>query len=1033
MARSKVSRFALVLLLVAALLPMGFTSAQNKQKRVVSKSEEQQLLAQMKIDSNLAAAFAEDEYVHVLVKFKEQADPQLAADLALSKLQPETAAYNRKLAARNAVVDALQQTAAGSQGWVLDYLKQEQRQGKVKEIDSYFIVNMVHILATAEVVDKLALRPEVAKVFLSDRIAMEKPIRLDEEILSGPGRQWNIDNVGAYDVWDDYGLDGTGVVVGMLDTGIYYQHEALVKKWRGYKGPGSYDPVYNWFDAIDGRTMPYDEPSICHGTHVMGTILGGHPDTNNLIGVAPGAKWITARAFDDEGGYNHWILNAAQYLLAPTDSLGNPNPAMAPDIINNSWGGGPGLNEWFRPMVLSWRAAQILPVFSAGNTTGGSSPASVSAPANYPESIAVAAIDSSYKRGNFSNQGPGPYADLKPDISAPGVNIRSSVIGGGYESGWNGTSMASPHVAGVAALLFQANSALTVDAVEEILYTTTDPLTDAQYPASPNYGYGRGIVNGYDAVTSVLSGFGTVSGRVLVAGATEPIAGAKVRLLRRTVTCDAQGRFTIENVVEGSHILRVTAAGFASQDFPVTVVADETATITVGLTPRSAFEDEIAYDDGEQDNAWAYYDSGNGWGVRFTPEGEAAVIGARVFIDLDWPEPGSNKLSVAVYDSLPNGEPGERVIAPYTVAGVRGQWNYIDLSEHNFVTDRDFYIFYVQVGDFPDCAALGFDESSNSGRTYELWDGELSPKEGNAMIRAAVLYPFPRLAGSNRYETAVKVSEEGWESAENVVLARGNQYADALAGAPLAYAVDGPILLTSSASLSPVTRAEIQRLGASKVYILGGPGAISQEVENTLVGMGLIVERISGNNRYSTAAKIAALVAPSGTATVVLASGQNFPDALSSGAYAARAGMPILLSRGDRLSAEAGQALASLGVTQTILIGGTGVLSETISSAVPGGVRIVGSNRYVTSVEVAKYFQPDSDAMYVATGLQFADALGGAVLAAKNNSGILLVGSSVHAETRRYLQEQGVKQLTIFGGFGAVSLQLEASLVAILN
>src|SRR5690606_18726431 len=135
----------------------------------------------------------------------------------------------------------------------------------------------------------------------------------------------------------------------------------------------------------------------------------------------------------------------------------------------NSWGGGPGLDEWYRPMVQAWREAKIVPVFSAGNTNTGSVPGSVSNPGNYPESIAVAATDNQNLRANFSNQGPGPYDDdLKPDLSAPGVAIRSSVIGG-YSASWSGTSMAAPHVTGTVALLLQANAGLTVDEIEEIL------------------------------------------------------------------------------------------------------------------------------------------------------------------------------------------------------------------------------------------------------------------------------------------------------------------------------------------------------------------------------------------------------------------------------------------------------------------------------------------------------------------------------------------------------------------------------------
>jgi bacillopeptidase F len=240
-------------------------------------------------------------------------------------------------------------------------------------------------------------------------------------------------------------------------------------------------------------------------------MVGSEPNGSNAVGVAPGAKFISAKAFTAAGGTDADILSAGQWMMAP-----GGNPDMAPDVINNSWGGGPGLDEWFRPMVQAWRAADIFPEFSAGNTNlsnpGG--PGSVANPANYPESFATGATDINNKLGSFSLLGPSPYGEIKPEISAPGVNIRSSVPGGGYEGGWNGTSMAGPHVSAAIALLKQANSSLTVDDLERILQTTAIPLTDSKYPTSPNNGYGSGLLNVYDAVSSVISGLGKLKGQV---------------------------------------------------------------------------------------------------------------------------------------------------------------------------------------------------------------------------------------------------------------------------------------------------------------------------------------------------------------------------------------------------------------------------------------------------------------------------------------------------------------------------------------
>ena len=179
-------------------------------------------------------------------------------------------------------------------------------------------------------------------------------------------------------------------------------------------------------------------------------------------------------------------------MLAPVDAAGNPHPELAPDIINNSWGREAGMDEWFRPMVQAWRAAGILPVFAAGN---GSGAGSIYNPANYPESLSVASVDRSTKRSSFSSQGPAPSPEIiKPDLVAPGENIPSTKAGGGYGL-MSGTSMATPHVAGVAALLLAENPALEPDSLEAALRQTAQPLTDARHPDSPNHSYGWGLVN----------------------------------------------------------------------------------------------------------------------------------------------------------------------------------------------------------------------------------------------------------------------------------------------------------------------------------------------------------------------------------------------------------------------------------------------------------------------------------------------------------------------------------------------------------
>src|SRR5699024_9093589 len=273
---------------------------------------------------------------------------------------------------------------------------------------------------------------------------------------------------------------------------------------------GEVDHEYSFYDATDdGYEVPADDNG--HGTHVTGTMVGHEVDGSNQVGVAPGAKWIAARVFDADGyAQDADLLDAAEWILAP-----GGRADLAPDVVNNSWGGGPGLDEWYRDTVRAWRDANIFPEFAAGNTDlfnpGG--PGSVAAPSNYPESFAVGATDSEDVIADFSLRGPSPYDEVKPEIAAPGVGIRSALPGDGYGS-MSGTSMASPAVSGIAALLRQVNAGLSVDDMEEILLNTAVPKTDDEYPESPNNGYGHGLIDASAAVTSIMDGIGTIEGHV---------------------------------------------------------------------------------------------------------------------------------------------------------------------------------------------------------------------------------------------------------------------------------------------------------------------------------------------------------------------------------------------------------------------------------------------------------------------------------------------------------------------------------------
>ncbi|MFE4131103.1 S8 family serine peptidase [Peribacillus sp. YIM B13482] len=520
-----------IILIGSIILPTSsITAASNKLH--TSAKDELSGKNQKKIAAKVLSQYEKNEKVTFLVKFKEQVDTKdVSSKAAKTAKSQKLSANNSKLLKRSSVVSELRATALETQVNIKNYLKKQEKAGNAKDFQSFYIVNAIAVTATKDVMEQIAVFPEVEKIMPNETRQLITPASktvASKDLKSSSASktkaetssvEWNIEKIGAPAVWN-MGIDGAGTVIASIDTGVQWNHPALKTKYRGYNpaNPDVPNNEYNWFDAVGGQAAPYDD--LGHGTHTIGTMVGSEPNGANQIGVAPGATFISVKAFSEDGGSDIDLLEAGEWVIAPKDASGNPHPEKTPDVVNNSWGGGAGLDEWYRPMVQAWKAAEIFPEFSAGNTTlsnpGGAG--SVANPANYPEAFATGATDLNNKVGSFSLRGPSPYGEIKPDISAPGVNIRSAVPGGSYEGGWNGTSMAGPHISAVAALLRQTNASLTVDQLEEILLTTATPLTDNNYPVTPNHAYGYGLVNAFDAVSSVVSGLGKIEGKVTKSG-----------------------------------------------------------------------------------------------------------------------------------------------------------------------------------------------------------------------------------------------------------------------------------------------------------------------------------------------------------------------------------------------------------------------------------------------------------------------------------------------------------------------------------
>ncbi len=391
---------------------------------------------------------------------------------------------------------------------------------------SFYLVNMIEVEGTRALAEELATREDVSIVAPNLEAPLSRPVVAEEESVASrfgsriaPAAaltaEPNIIRVGAPDVWAR-GFTGQGIVVGMADTGVTWEHPALKSHYRGFDGTTvSHD--YNWHDAIHdaraGNPCGSDAPSPCddngHGT-ATASLTVGDDGSGNQIGTAPGARFIACRNMDSNDGTPARYTECFQFFLAPTDHNGqNARPDLGAHVINNSWGC-PAIEGCTDPNVLKTvvenvSAAGIVVVVAAGNSGSSSSCSTISdPPALYEASFSIGATAMDDTIASFSSRGP-VTADgsnrLKPDISAPGVGLRVALAPDSYTGGFSGTSASAPHVSGAVALLWSAAPQLIgqVSATTDLLKRTAVRLTSTQdcggfsgsIVPNPVFGFGR--------------------------------------------------------------------------------------------------------------------------------------------------------------------------------------------------------------------------------------------------------------------------------------------------------------------------------------------------------------------------------------------------------------------------------------------------------------------------------------------------------------------------------------------------------------
>jgi subtilisin family serine protease len=480
-----------------------------------------------KVSPEILAALDKGEKVDLLVVFREQADLSAARFL---KTKSEKARF---------VFERLTETAARSQARAIQILKE-----KNAYANSLYLVNAISVKnADAELTRQIADLQEVKWLGSDPWVKFSGPVESSaaEPAAERGTVEWGVEKINAPAVWA-LGYTGQGITVGGADTGYDWVHPALQPHYRGWNNfAGTAEHNYNWHDAIHDYsplnydtlgnpigTNPcgFDAPAPCddgsHGTHTMGTMTGDD-GLGNQIGVAPGASWVGCRNMERSWGQPSTYLECFQWFLAPTDLNGeNAAPDKAPHVINNSWycadfEGCTDLtvNELLRTAVINLKVSGVFVVVSNGNEGWAGCNTTANPPGYFEESFSVGSTMFNDTISGFSSRGPvlvDGSGRLKPNVSAPGQNIRSSTPNGGFGNS-SGTSMAGPHVAGLVALVLSARPDLAgqVEVVEQIIEETAVPKFGWQDCADnfgqnyPNNTYGYGRVDALAAVNAALA------------------------------------------------------------------------------------------------------------------------------------------------------------------------------------------------------------------------------------------------------------------------------------------------------------------------------------------------------------------------------------------------------------------------------------------------------------------------------------------------------------------------------------------------
>jgi subtilisin family serine protease len=450
---------------------------------------------------------ADDDTVHVEVReaLETEATVEALVVLAAASDLEEAGQVEAVDERRAAVLHSLQRIAARAQPQV-ERLVEEHGD---RVLNRFWVHNTVLVRARAKTVSALAELPEVEEIIPNFEVyAPEPTTRTAAAADAVDGYTWGLDRMVVDRVHAEFGIDGANVRVAVLDTGIDADHPDLAGKLAT---DDDADPSFpgGWiaFDSTGHPVVSKPHDTMGHGTHIAGTIHGGDA-SGTQIGVAPGAEMMHALVMPHGIGTFAQVIAGMQWAIAPHDDQGRPagQPAHVVSAAFGAFGFADALVEPTRGL----RAAGVLPVMPIGNDCG---PVETVSPGNIYEAVGVGATDVDdavpafscggvVQRDDWSDPPPDwPATWVKPDLSAPGVDVWSARPDGTHAFS-EGTSSATAHVAGAAALLRSAAPDLDVDAVLEVLFDTA--AWDSRYATHPpDTRLGHGRVDAYEAVRRV--------------------------------------------------------------------------------------------------------------------------------------------------------------------------------------------------------------------------------------------------------------------------------------------------------------------------------------------------------------------------------------------------------------------------------------------------------------------------------------------------------------------------------------------------